>query len=105
MPHNHGSWAVVSVYQGQENYVVYAADGSGLTPVSANSVRPGEAVILPEDTIHDLSTSAAQPTCSIHVYGGDLFDVQHRSMWAPPEFREMEFDEREFMRSWPGAKI
>ena len=104
MPHNHGTWTVVSVYQGQEDYVVYARAGSGLIPVATNSIRPGEAVILPEDTIHDLSTSAAQPTCSIHVYGGDLFDAQRRSMWAPPEFREEKFDEREFTRSWLASK-
>ena len=103
MPHNHGTWSVVSVYQGQEDYVVYARAGSGLIPVNTNSVRPGEAVILAEDTIHDLSTSAELPTCSIHVYGGDLYDAQRRSMWAPPAFRETKFDEREFTRSWPEA--
>lgn len=103
MPHNHGTWAVVSVYQGQEDYVVYAPAESGLIPVATNSIRPGDAVILGEDTIHDLSTSSTQPTCSIHVYGGDLFDGQRRRMWAPPAFREAEFDEREFARAWPGA--
>ena len=99
-----GTWTVVSVYQGQEDYGLYARDGSGLTPISVNSIRAGEAVILPEDTIHDLSTSASQPTCSIHVYGGDLYDAQRRSMWAPPELRETKFNEREFTRSWPGAR-
>jgi predicted metal-dependent enzyme (double-stranded beta helix superfamily) len=103
MPHNHGTWAVVSVYQGQEDYVVYAPTESGLIPVATNSIRPGDAVILGEDTIHDLSTSSTQPTCSLHVYGGDLFDAQRRRMWAPPAFRETEFDEREFARAWPGA--
>ena len=105
MPHSHGTWSVVSVYQGQEDYVVYARAGNGLIPVTTNSIRAGDAVILAEDTIHDLSTSAALPTCSIHVYGGDLYDAQRRSMWAPPAFREMKFDEREFTRSWPGAKL
>jgi len=104
MPHNHGTWAVVSVYQGQEDYVLYARAGSALVPVSTNSVRVGEAVILAEGTIHDLSTSVAQPTCSIHVYGGDLFDARRRSMWAPPEFLETAFDDREFARTWLGAK-
>ena len=104
MPHNHGTWAVVSVYQGQEDYVLYARAESGLIPITTNSVRVGEAVILAEDAIHDLSTSAEQPTCSIHVYGGDLYDAQRRSMWAPPAFLEAKFNEREFTRSWPGAK-
>lgn len=104
MPHNHGTWAVVSVYQGQEDYVLYARAGSGLIPVTTNSIRAGEAVILAEDTIHDLSTSAALPTCSLHVYGGDLYDAQRRRMWAPPAFWETKFNEREFTRSWLGAK-
>src|SRR5438034_9570334 len=42
MPHNHGSWAVVSVYQGQEDYVVYARAGSALVPITTNSIRAGE---------------------------------------------------------------
>jgi predicted metal-dependent enzyme (double-stranded beta helix superfamily) len=104
MPHNHGTWAVVSVYQGQEDYVVYERAGGGLRPITTNSIRAGDAVILAENTIHDLSTSAAQPTCSIHVYGADLFDAQHRSMWAPPAFVETKFNESEFIRSWPGAR-
>jgi predicted metal-dependent enzyme (double-stranded beta helix superfamily) len=104
MPHNHGTWAVVSVYQGQEDYVVYARAESALIPVTTNTIRVGDAVILAEDIIHDLSTSAAQPTCSIHVYGGDLFDARRRSMWAPSAFLETNFNEREFTRSWQGAK-
>jgi predicted metal-dependent enzyme (double-stranded beta helix superfamily) len=104
MPHNHGTWAVVSVYQGQEDYVLYARAGSSLTRLSTNSVRPGDAVILSEHAIHDLSTSELQPTCSIHVYGGDLFDAQRRSMWAPPAFQETTFNESEFTRSWLGAR-
>jgi len=104
MPHDHGTWAVVSVYQGQEDYVLYARAGDGLVPVATNSVRTGEAVVLAEDAIHDLSTSAAQPTCSIHVYGGDLFDAQRRSMWVPPALREAKFNEAEFTRSWLGVR-
>jgi len=103
MPHNHGTWAVVSVYQGQEDYVAYARAGSELTPITTTSIRPGEAVILHDDAIHDLSTSAEQPTCSIHVYGGDLFDARQRSMWAPPEFQEAKFNDAEFARAWPKA--
>jgi predicted metal-dependent enzyme (double-stranded beta helix superfamily) len=104
MPHNHGTWAVVSVYQGQEDYVVYDRNGNGLVPIATNCIRAGQAVILAEGTIHDLCTSAVQPTCSIHVYGGDLFDAQRRSMWAPPGFQETAFNEQDFAGSWPGAK-
>jgi predicted metal-dependent enzyme (double-stranded beta helix superfamily) len=103
MPHNHGTWAVVSVYQGREDYVAYARAGSELRAIAAASVQPGEAVIFHDDAIHDLSTSAEAPTCSIHVYGGDLFDVQRRSMWPPPDFREVKFDDVEFARAWPKA--
>jgi predicted metal-dependent enzyme (double-stranded beta helix superfamily) len=91
------------VYQGQEDYVSYARAGTELTPITTTSIRPGEAVILHDDAIHDLSTSAEQPTCSIHVYGGDLFDARRRSMWAPPEFQEAKFDDVEFARAWPKA--
>jgi predicted metal-dependent enzyme (double-stranded beta helix superfamily) len=96
MPHDHGTYAVVSVYRGQEDNVVYKRAGRTLSVSEHQSIRPGEAVVLDADTIHDLSTSSGEPTCSIHVYGGDLFDCDRRTMWIPPLFTEANYNEQEF---------
>lgn len=48
--------------------------------------------------IHHLSTSPEDETCSIHVYGGDLYRPGGHSMWLPPSLEERAYDEREFVR-------
>ena len=71
-PHNHGTWAVVSVYRGREDNVRYVRSGATLIVSGHQTILPGEAVLLDPAEIHDLTTSSDEPTCSIHVYGGDL---------------------------------
>ena len=97
-PHNHGMWAVVSVYRGREDNVRYVRSGAKISVFGRQSIRPGEVVLLDPDEIHDLSTSSDEPTCSIHVYGGDLYDHKNHSMWVPPSLEERPYDEQEFMR-------
>jgi predicted metal-dependent enzyme (double-stranded beta helix superfamily) len=97
-PHNHGMWAIVSVYRGREDNVTYKRAGTGLSPLDTGSIGVGEAVRLEPEVIHDLSTCAEEPTCSIHVYGGDLYDSSNRSMWVPPSCQESRYDEEEFFR-------
>ena len=96
--HNHGAWAVVSVYRGREDNVRYARSGSNLSVLGCQSIHPGEAVLLDPEEIHDLSTSSDEPTCSIHVYGRDLYDHKNHSMWVPPMLEERPYDEQEFVR-------
>ena len=97
-PHNHGMWAVISVYRGREDNVRYARADARLSVSGRRSIHPGEAVLLEPDEIHDLSTSSEEPTCSLHVYGGDLYDHSKRSMWVPPSLEEKPYDEQEFLR-------
>ena len=97
-PHNHGTWAVVSVHRGREDYVRYVRSGTTLVVFGHQSLRPGEAVLLDPNEIHDLSTSSDEPTCSLHVYGGDLYEPKNHSMWVPPSFEERPYDEQDFVR-------
>jgi predicted metal-dependent enzyme (double-stranded beta helix superfamily) len=98
-PHNHGTWAVVSVYRGREDNVVYERAGRSLTATGRESMHAGEAVRLDTDAIHDLSTCANEPTCSIHVYGADLYDSTNHSMWLPPLLEEEPYQEALFFRA------
>ena len=91
-------WAVVSVYRGREDNVRYVRSGAKISVLGRQSIRPGEVVLLDPGEIHDLSTSSDEPTCSIHVYGGDLYDHKNHSMWVPPALEEKPYDEQEFMR-------
>ena len=96
--HNHGMWAVVSVYRGREDNVRYVRDGTRIREAGRQSLRPGETVLLDPKEIHDLSTSPDEETCSIHVYGGDLYRPDGHSMWVPPLLEERPYDEQEFVK-------
>jgi len=96
--HDHGAWAVVSVYRGFERNVLYTRNEDRLDPNAEGTIRAGEVVILEPDTIHDLATSPDERTCSIHVYGGDLFSSNH-SMWLPPALIESPYDQEAFRLS------
>ena len=96
--HNHGAWAVVSVYRGREDNVRYVRDGANIREVARQSLHPGDAVVLESTEIHDLATSSDRETCSIHVYGVDLYCPDGHSMWVPPSLEERSYDEKEFVR-------
>ena len=72
--------------------------GNTLCVIDRRSIRAGEAVLLDADVIHDLSTCPDEPTCSIHVYGGDLYESRDHSMWPLPSLEEKPYEEQEFFR-------
>ena len=105
IPHSHGAWAVVSVYRGREDSTVFERNGRTISVTRRISINPGEVVVFEADAIHDLWTSRDEVTYSIHVYGVDLFDSEHRRMWIPPALEEEVFDEAKFVQhnNWPAG--
>jgi predicted metal-dependent enzyme (double-stranded beta helix superfamily) len=96
--HDHGAWAIVSVYRGYEKNVLYERKEAEVEPIGQATIRAGEVVALEPTAIHDLATSPDERTCSIHVYGGDLFSSYH-SMWLPPSLAESSYDQQAFRLS------
>lgn len=76
--HDHVSWCVVGVYQGEEMETRYAlyrgAQGQFLVPTRHERATPGETVALvpPDEDIHAVACHGAQRAISIHVYGADI---------------------------------
>jgi 3-mercaptopropionate dioxygenase len=76
--HDHVSWCVVGVYQGIERETHYQlvedAGGSRLVPGGTFEARPGhvEALVPPQENIHEVTAVGAEKTISIHVYGADI---------------------------------
>jgi predicted metal-dependent enzyme (double-stranded beta helix superfamily) len=97
-PHDHGAWAIVAVYRGYEENVLYVRKEGEVEPIGKTTIRAGEVVALEPTAIHDLATSPIERTCSIHVYGGDLFSSSH-SMWLPPSLIESPYDQPAFRLS------
>ncbi len=83
--HNHGSWAVIGIYQGRERETRYArtddASGTGratLVRAGESISEPGSVNIVPDGEIHTVEALDGQPALSLHVYGTDIV-TQERS--------------------------
>ena len=82
IPHEHRMWAVIGIYEGQENNTFYRRSEGGLEPVNTREVTAGEAILLGPDIVHAIENPLPTQTLGLHVYGGDLF-AEPRSMWSP----------------------
>jgi predicted metal-dependent enzyme (double-stranded beta helix superfamily) len=79
-PHEHTMWAVIGVFEGQEDNVFYRLGDNGIEEVGRTAIRAGDARVLPDDTIHRIANHQPTPLQAIHVYGGDLLGTE-RMMW------------------------
>ena len=86
-PHDHRMWAVIGVYEGQENNTFYRRSGDSLERAGGKDLKPGDVMVLGEDAIHAIENPLDQTLYAIHVYGGDLPNAQ-RSMWNPFTLQE-----------------
>ncbi len=90
-PHNHLMWAVIGVYDGQENNVFYRRRGETLEPAGGRDLKPADVLVLGVDAIHAIVNPLERISYAIHVYGGDL-PAAPRRMWNPFTLQEEPFD-------------
>jgi hypothetical protein len=100
IPHDHGMWAVIGIYEGEEANTFYRRAVDGIEPSNQRTIHAGEAIILGEEVIHAIENPLPTPTLGLHVYGGDLVAAR-RSMWGPDGGREHPYDIPQFFR-WSG---
>jgi predicted metal-dependent enzyme (double-stranded beta helix superfamily) len=95
MPHNHNLWAVIGVYGGREDNILWrrlpADSGRGIEAAGAKSLSTRDSLAFGPDLIHSVVNPSAKVTGAIHVYGGDFFAVA-RSEWDPDSLAERPFD-------------
>ena len=91
-PHNHNMWAVIGVYDGQENNIFYRRSGNTLEKVGGKELKTAEVLVLGEEGIHAIENPLDQASCAIHIYGGDFLDTSNRSAWNPFTFEEQPYD-------------
>lgn len=77
--HNHTIWAVIGIYEGQEDNRFFTDDGE-LIQRSARSLGAGEVAAVDEATIHAIENPLDTVTLGLHVYGGDLLAAP-REVW------------------------
>ncbi len=95
MPHNHEMWAVIGIYTGREDNILWRrlpGDANGrIEAAGAKALSERDAVPLGSDIIHSVTNPIGRLTGAIHVYGGDFFGVP-RSEWDPERLVEQPYD-------------
>ena len=90
-PHNHLMWAVIGVYDGQENNHFYRRSGEGLEASGRKQVHQSDVLVLGQEVIHAIENPLDRTLFAIHVYGGDL-PAAPRRMWNPFTMQEEAFE-------------
>lgn len=106
MPHNHNMAAVIGVYTGREDNIFWRRvkdDPAGrIEAAGADSLGPGNAVMLGKNVIHSVTNPTSICTSALHVYKGDFFE-EHRSEWDPEALEEHTYDVEKNMRLFEEA--
>ncbi len=103
LPHDHGMWAVIGIYAGQEDNTFYRRDPEGgLTPEGFKELHARESIPLGPQAIHNVANPLEKLTSAIHVYGGDFFSHPRRE-WDPESFEERPYDLEANLRRFEAA--
>ena len=81
-PHDHRMWAVVGVYAGREVNTLFDRRDRVISSRQVVPIDAGGVLTLPVDAVHAVRNPDRQWTAGLHVYGGDIVDVE-RSAWLP----------------------
>ena len=88
-PHNHGTWAVVVGVEGEELNVFWKRldDGSkpgyaDLRPFGEKRCCPGDVMMMPSGTIHEVRNETDRVSLSFHVYGRPLNETGRKQFDA-----------------------
>ena len=84
--HDHLTWAVVGVYEGEERESIFRRTDDGSDPARATLElaserinRRGHVTVLGEKGIHRIDNVSARPSHSVHVYGRDIGTLDRHS--------------------------
>jgi len=75
-PHEHGMWAVIGIYGGQENNVFYRHTKELIAPAGGRSLEVKDTVLLGADVVHGVTNRQRVFAEAIHVYGGDFLALR-----------------------------
>jgi predicted metal-dependent enzyme (double-stranded beta helix superfamily) len=95
MPHNHEMWAVIGIYTGREDNILWrrlpGEANSRIEAAGAKALSERDALPLGHDIIHSVTNPIGRLTGAIHVYGGNFFGVP-RKEWDPERLVEQPYD-------------
>ncbi len=86
-PHDHSMHAIIGVFEGREDQRFFSRADDGLRPAAGRSLEAGDVIVLGERAVHAISSPEGQAARAIHVYFGDIYDVE-RSLFHPETLEE-----------------
>ena len=83
-PHNHAAWAIVGVYDGEEENIFFQEQEDGnLIETHRRHLKAGEVLFMDESTIHSVSNPLNRMSYGIHIYGANLIsNWAERNVWS-----------------------
>jgi predicted metal-dependent enzyme (double-stranded beta helix superfamily) len=85
--HEHRLWALIGIYTGREDNILWRRAGRSVTAYGANVLFAGDVAALPADAVHSVTNPLPRFTGGLHIYGGDFFATP-RSQWNPETLAE-----------------
>ena len=82
LPHDHEMWALIGIYTGREDNILWRQGEYGIEACAANCLFEGDVATLEADAIHSVTNPLLRFTGGIHIYGGDFFGTS-RHQWDP----------------------
>ncbi len=81
-PHDHGTWATILLFSGEEKNTLYRSENGTLRKASEVTLTRGSILPMLADTVHVAECLSKEPAIGLHVYGGDILELP-RKMWHP----------------------
>ena len=95
-PHDHQMSASIAVYQGIERNDFYQRDEDNkLIKSDQVELGAGDVIQIAPDEIHGVGCTSAEPSCAIHVYLGNLTEVE-RSLFDIANGQAMPFTDENY---------
>jgi len=88
--HDHSMNVVIGVFEGIEDQRFWARTDDGIAPAAGRSLEPGDVIPLGARAIHAISAPEGKAARAIHVYLGNIYDVE-RSLFDPASLEEHPF--------------
>ncbi len=91
-PHDHRTWALIGVYNGQEDNTFYRLIGGSrrIEQIGGRNLERGEVLTLDPQAIHKISNPRGDKLIALHVYGENIFEIE-RSAWDSATGEEWPF--------------
>jgi len=84
--HDHLTWAMIGVYEGEEREALFRRVDDGSNPklariqqVSERVNKKGHVTVLGHSDIHRVGSISLKPTTSVHIYGRDIGNAERHS--------------------------